>query len=204
MMLSEIRPRLAQMRRSQAELARYIDLDPSSLTKTLDGGRQLQPHEAAGIERFFGEKLELDDRAPRAMRVRSKTTPARIAVFGYVAFGTQESDAIAWGGDKVLEYLEPPPFWAGNGELVYVRMIGEVMSPRYRSGEIVPVRLNFPPAVGQDCLLELVGDAAIVRTYQGERDGHVYVEQFGREPRTYAIEATKVKAKHAVWRPGMI
>lgn len=203
MLLSDIPTRLRVMRRSQADLARHLELDPSSLTKTIKGDRRVQPSEVVQIERFFGEKLDLELSETSPATLRRRAQPTKIPVYGYAGLGAE--DAIAFAEDRVLDYLDVPPFWNGNGTLIYVRLIGDSMAPRYFSGEIVPVRLDLPPARGQDALIELVDhDAAILKTYQGQRDGQVWLQQYGDEPKTYAIEATKVRKLHTVWRPGMV
>lgn len=203
MLLSDIPLRLALMNRSQADLARHLELDPSSLTKTLKGERRVQPREVPAIEQFFGEKLQLEIQTAAPATPRRRSVPQKIPDYGY-AVGGSYPEGIAYAEDKVLDYLDPPPFWNGNGDVIYVRIIGENMYPRYFSGEIIPVRLNMPPARGHDCLVELHDDTALVKTYEGQKDGMVWVREYGDAPRSFGIEATKVRGLHAVWKPGMI
>lgn len=198
MELTDIPSRLRLMRRSQADLARHLDLDPSSLTKTIKGARRVQPAEIIEIEKFFGEKLTFNAVAPVAPR--KKAPPSRIPVYGYAAAG---GERIAYADSQVIDWLEPPPFWKGGDDLVYVRLIGDSMEPRYFSGEIVPVRINIPPAKGNDCLIEFSDDTALVKTYQGTRDGRVFVEQYN-ERRVLDFDAASVRAVHTVWKPGLI
>lgn len=199
MELSDIPARLRLMRRSQADLARHLDLDPSSLTKTIKGARRVQPAEVIEIEKFFGEKLTLGVTAP--VTPRRRAAPSRIPVYGYAA--ASDGDRIAYTDSQVIDWLEPPPFWKGGEDLIYVRLIGDSMEPRYFSGEIVPVRLNLPPAKGNDCLIEFSDDTALVKTYQGMRDGRLFAEQYN-ERRLLDFDATSVRAVHTVWKPGLI
>lgn len=197
--LSDIPARLRMMRRSQADLARHLQLDPSSLTKTLKGDRRVQPAEVIKIEEYFGERLDVTRTAP--VTPRRKATPAKIPVYGYAAAG--DGERIAYTDNQVIDYLDPPPFWRGGDDLVYVRLVGDSMEPRYFSGEIVPVRLNLPPAKGQDCLIEFHDDTAMVKTYQGQRDGQVFCEQYN-ERRGLNFQATSVRALHTIWKPGLV
>jgi len=199
MEISDIPGRLRLINRSQADLARHLKLDPSSLTKTLAGKRRVQPAEVIEIEQFFGEKLSVTLTAP--VTPRRRTSPARIPVYGYAAAGAE--DRVAYADNQVIDWLEPPPFWRGGDDLAYIRLVGESMEPRYFSGEIVPVRLNIPPAKGQDCLLEFTDHTAMVKTYQGQRDGKVWAEQYN-ERRTLSYEASNVRMLHTIWKPGMI
>lgn len=199
MEISDIPGRLRQMRRSQADLARHLNLDPSSLTKTIKGDRRVQPAEVVEIERFFGEKLSVSVTAPTAPRKRPVTH--KIPVYGYAAAG--DDDRIAYADNHIIDYLDPPPFWRGGDDLAYVRLTGESMWPRYFSGEVVPVRLNLPPAKGQDCLIEFNDNTALVKNYQGRRDGRIFAEQYN-ERKTLDFDATTVRTLHTIWKPGMI
>lgn len=201
MELTDIPLRLRAMRRSQADLARVLQLDPSSLVKTIKGKRRVQAAEIAAIETFFGERLDLvaAHQAPTAPRRR--VIPNKIPLYGFAAAGG--GDRIAYADDRVLDWIEPPPFWNGTGDLIYVRLVGESMEPRYFSGEIVPVRLNLPPGKGQDCLIEFSDGSAVIKTYEGQRDGKVYAKQYN-EPKIVPFEGAHVRALHTVWKPGLI
>lgn len=199
MELSDIPTRLKLMRRSQADLARHLKLDPSSLTKTIKGDRRVQPAEVIEIEKFFGEKLSVTVTAPEQPRRRA--APTKIPVYGYAA--GSDGDRIAYADNQIIDYLDPPPFWRGGEDLAYVRLTGESMWPRYFSGEIVPVRLHLPPGRGQDCLIEFNDDTALVKTYQGQKDGRVFAEQYN-EQKTLSFDASSVRALHTIWKPGMI
>lgn len=199
MEIEDIPARLRLMKRSQADLARHIDLDPSSLTKTLKRLRRVQPDELTKIENFFGEKLSIDHIAPATPRRRQ--VPNKIAVYGYAAAGGE--DRIAYAESEILDWFEPPPFWNGAGDLIYVRLIGESMWPRYFSGEVLPVRLNVPPAKGSDALIEFHDATALVKTYQGQRDGFVFAEQYNLA-KEIKFEGTKVRGLHSIWKPGML
>src|SRR5258708_3827813 len=86
--IREIPGRLRQMRRSQADLARHLGLDPSSLTKTIKGDRRVQPTELIKLEAFFGERLEVASIAPQTPRRHGRLT--KIPVYGYAAAGNDE------------------------------------------------------------------------------------------------------------------
>ncbi|GAW42445.1 Peptidase S24-like protein [Brevundimonas sp. SH203] len=201
MELSDIPDRLRLMRRSQADLARTLDLDPSSLTKTIKGVRRVQPAEAIEIEKFFGEKLSISVTETAPQTPRRKATPTKIPVYGYAAAG--QGERIAYADSHIIDYLDPPPFWRGGDDLAYVRLVGESMEPRYFSGEIVAVRLNLPPAKGSDCLIEFTDGTAKIKTYQGQRDGRVFASQYNPD-QSLSYEAATVAALHSVWKPGMI
>ncbi len=201
MQLNDVRERLKAMGRSQADLARHLNLDPSSLVKTLDGRRTLRQRELIKLETFFGEKLVADtSAAPAEISSRSRRS-RRVPVYGYAAAGGE--DRIAFADDQVLEWLDPPPWWNGEADLVYVRITGDSMEPRIHSGEVIPVRLRYPPAKGDDCLVEFRDNTALCKTYESQKNGRVYLKQYN-EAKTVDVDASTVRALHTVWRPGLI
>jgi phage repressor protein C with HTH and peptisase S24 domain len=199
MRLSDVRMRLGAMGKRQAWLARELELDPSLLTKTLDGKRALQPHERATMERIFGEIIEVNEIVTEPPPSRRRSAD-RIPVFGVPSGG---EGRVVYDDQHILEWGEPPPFWSGAGSLIYVRMPGESMEPRYHDGEIVPVRLGFPPARGEDCLIEFKDGTIQLACYDGTRDGFVFAKRYNPAG-VQQIEATQVRALHAVWRPRII
>lgn len=197
--LSDIPSRLRVLRRSQADLARHLGLDPSSLTKTIHGKRRVTPPEVAKIEAFLGERLAVTMTAP--LGARRIQRPTKTPVYGYAAAGGE--DRIAYADDQVLEYFDPPPFWNGSGELIYIRLVGDSMEPRYFSGEVVPVRLNLPPAKGQDALVLFNDATAVLKTYVGQNAGKVFVRQYNA-PKEIIYEGSSVRSLSAVLKPGML
>lgn len=201
MELKDIPNRLKAMNRSQADLARHLELDPSSLTKTIQGRRRVQAAEVIRIQEFFGDKLLLDDGGPGGGALRRTQTQRRVPVYGYAAPG--HDDLIAFGEAHVLEWREPPPYWTGGGLLAYARIRGEAMEPRYFSGELVPIRLGVEPAKHEDCLVEMTDGTAQVRRYDGRKSGLILLHQYNPEAEM-KLDATKVRNLHAVWRPTLI
>jgi phage repressor protein C with HTH and peptisase S24 domain len=190
MELSEVPERLKRMGQSQAALARHLQLDPSSLTKTLKGARKLTVSELRKMEDFFGESLS----GPSPERV-SRPIGRRIPVYGYAAAGGE--DRIALASDQVLDWVDAPPFWNGSGELIMVRIVGDSMEPRYFAGERVPVRRGLPPGRGSDCLVELNDDSALLKVFRGMRDGTLFLSQYNPGDAELRVPLTQVRAVHA-------
>lgn len=203
MRLQDIPNRLAKIGKKQADLSRVLELDPSSLTKTIKGTRNVQASEIPLIEQFFSEKLDLDDGGAKRTvgSGRRAHPPHQIPVYGYAAAGG--GDRIAFSQDNVLEYREPPPYWSGAGQLIYVRIIGDSMERRYFSGEVVAVRLGVPPGKNDDCLIEFHDGSVLIKNYGGERDQTIFARQYNPE-QELKIPGADVRALHAVWRPGLI
>lgn len=201
MEITEIPARLRQLKRSQADLARHLDLDPSSLTKTIKGERRLRADELIKIEQFFGETFDRDN-VVESLSERRRTAPKRIPVYGYAAAGG--SERIAMNPGQVIDWVEAPPLWNGVGDLAVIRIIGDSMEPRYFAGEAVTARLGLPPARGQDCLIEFNDGSGLIKSYRGQRDGFVFAWQYNPpngETNEVRYDGASVKALHAVDLP---
>ena len=193
--LNDLPERLRRAGRTQAELARYIRLDPSSLTKTIKGERQLKADEMLAIEEFLnlpagGSTNGLDER-PRAAR------PQRVPVYGYAAAG---EDAFIFNDGRVLDTIDPPPGIRGVGEIFAVRVIGSSMEPRLFPGEMVIAQHGLPPGREQDCVVEFMDGSGVVKMFAGRRDGRIYCRQLNPD-KLVDWPVDQVKALHAViWR----
>ena len=197
---SDIAERLSRAGLSQAELARYMGLDASSLSKTIKGQRQLKAVEMVKIEEFFATHGgTTTDQRRLVDSPATRMSPGRkLPVYGYAAPGGAERVQLSDG--RVIDWIDPPPFWNGIGELIGVRIIGVSMEPRLFEGEMVIAQLNMPPARGRDCLIEFHDGSGLVKTYTTQRDGMVFCREWNPD-REVAIPGAQVKALHAViWR----
>lgn len=197
--VADLPERLRRAGLNQAALARFIPLDPSSLTKTIKGERQLKANELLRIEEFFATNGEGDREASiTPMAPRRKAPQARISIFGYRPTGA--SDRVSLDPAHVVDWIDPPPTWNGAGDLIGIRVPGDDMEPRLFAGEMVIAQLGLPPTRDRDCIIEFTDGTATVKTYRGQKDGQVFAHQFQPDQQV-ALAATKVKAIHAViWR----
>jgi transcriptional regulator with XRE-family HTH domain len=191
---------LRQVGRTQADLARYLGLDPSSLIKTIKGTRQLKATEMVKIEEFFAvaDSGPLSDNASIDNPSASPRNKTRVGLYGYQS--PDRGERIAMGAKDVVDWIDAPPFWTGPGELVAVRVFGSSMSPRLFAGEIVYAQRLLPPARGRDVLLEFKDGTGLVRTYERQAEGQIFCRRWTPEAEE-RFAATDVKALHAViWR----
>ena len=181
--LADIAARVASLRArvglSQSELARRIGVSPQSiqqleaghirrpryllrLAKLLDvsaewledgAGAQVAP--VARIERGTADVMT-SNVAPGIVNVPAPgTLPVDVAVFG-VAAGGRDGD-FSFNG-TVIDYVRRPPGIADARTLFAIYVIGESMVPRYGHGDLVFVHKGRPARIGDDVLVELVGD----------------------------------------------
>ena len=197
--ISDLPQRLERAGFNQAALARFMGLDPASLSKTIKGQRQLKAQELMRIEEFFASNGGTEqDGGVTQLAPRRRTPQARIPVYGYAAAGGEERIALNPG--QVADWIDPPPTRNGTGDLIAIRVLGDSMEPRLFAGEMVLAQVGLPPARDRDCLVELVDGSAVVKTYRGQKDGQVFLHQFNPDQQV-SFSATKVKALHAIiWR----
>jgi phage repressor protein C with HTH and peptisase S24 domain len=199
--IKDVPAKLKSMGRSQAWLARELGIDASSMSKTFKGERRLQAQELIRIEQLLGERMDVADVAQDAGR-RDAAAQARIPVFGYAA--AAGSDRIALTEGHVVDWVEAPALWNGQGEIYIVRIIGDRMEPRFFGGEPVIVHRNLPPGRGQDMLVEFKDGSGLVRNYRGQRDGMIWALQYNPpegEAQELSFPVDSVKALHAIHLP---
>jgi len=178
----EIRKRLTETGRTQAALARHLGKSKDSVSRLLAGQRNMDVEELTQIQSFFG------DAQPRPPEF------VQIPVYGYAAAGG--GDRVAMASDQVLDRIEVP---AGltRGQTIAIRVAGDSMEPRLYSGELVIVELGVPPNRGGDCVVEMRDGSALVKQYQGAKDGFVFLFQHNPEQEV-RVPMIDVRAIHAV------
>lgn len=200
MRLSDIPSELRRQGKSQADLGRALNnLDPSTVTKMIKGRRKVQAHEIPIIERFMGQRLELEGvDILEAESFAPRRVQRRIPVYGYAAAGGE--DLIAYANDQVLEWRDPPPLWSGTGHLAYVRIKGESMEERFFAGELAPAMLGVEPGYRDDCLVEFTNGTATIKNYRGKKGDKMLVHQYNpKKDIEYSLK--EIRAVHAIWRP---
>ena len=179
---ADIKARLERTGRKHSALADHLGISKDSAYRLVNGKRDPSHDEVLAIERFFAGD---DDTGPRMIE---------IPVYGYAGAGGE--DRITLAGDAVLDHIKIPEGLA-KGNIMAIRVAGDSMEPRLFAGELVIVGGNLPLARGQDCVVEFRDGSAVVKQYQGQREGFIFLRQFNPE-KEVRYDATKVRAVHAV------
>lgn len=179
----EIRQRLKETGRTQAALATYLGKSKDSVSRLLNNQRGLDVDELEQIKSFFG-----DDKPAEPAFVR-------IPVFGYAALGGE--DRIALASDQVLEMIELP-YGLARPDAFGVRLTGESMYPRLRSGELVVAEPGLAPVRNGEVLVELQDGTGLVKEYRGQKDGFLFLWQYNPEDEV-RIPLTRVRRIIAAW-----
>lgn len=184
----DIKARLRAAGRTQNDLADKLNMSATALSRIIKdqrkdvGAKEIQAIEAA--------LLELEGATPRPAGL--------IPLLGYAAAGGD--DRISWSFDHAIDWVQAPPVRDGSRDIVGIRISGDSMEPRLFSGETIYVGLGLQPARGGDSVIEFVDGTALVKSYNGRRDGYVFARQYNPD-KELRFNETAIRAVHAViWR----
>lgn len=187
----ELKARLADRPRGAGyKLSELLGMNSSYFYRKLKQGGPLKATQANIIRQYLADDTGMDDGAPSAATQNRR----RLPVFGYAAAGGD--DRIATNEGRILDWMDlPMGMELGPGEWFVVVTVGSSMEPRIFPGEPQIVRRDHPPSRGKDVVVEFADGTAVIKTYKGQRDGKVFVEQYN-PPRELSYDATSVRALH--------
>lgn len=202
----QIRQELKRQGKSQSDLAAHLRRDPSSVSRMLNGKRQLKAAEIDPISDFLrgaaGSKSESLAAKGAAGPIVAKTD--RIPVLG-MGEGGDEGWA-PWNGE-IVDYVARPPSLIGaqHAYAVYVR--GTSMEPRYHPGEMIFIHPDKPVTIGSYVLVQtrapVDGDPprALVKRLVRRTAQKITVEQFN-PPKTFDLAARDLISIHRIMANG--
>ncbi len=220
--LPDIAARVAWLRSrsgmSQSELARRIHISPQSVQQ-LEAGRIKRPRYLLRLARLFDVSAQwledgggtppgqADDQVPGGEPLASNVAPGivdvpapaalplDVAVFG-VAAGGRDGD-FSFNG-TVIDYVRRPPGIADARTIFAIYIVGESMVPRYGNGDLVFVHKGRPARLGDDVLIELVGEGdmpgpCFVKRLLRRTASRVVLRQFNPPRDDIVIEAERIR-----------
>ena len=178
--------------RTQADLARYLGLPPSAVSRMLRGERQMKLLEAAQIALFLGVTQEELSRhvdgvaTPSAEPARRGRPPRSTAPLAPIQ--RQDSMPIrsaARGGNDQQMFLQDGPigYTPRPANLVGVRdayaiyMVGDSMEPRYTQGWLLHVHPHKPPTRGRDVVVQKTDHGVLIAQFVGWEDDTLVLRQ---------------------------
>lgn len=184
---NDYKTRLRRAGKTNQDLAELLKVHPSAITRLLNGTRGISRDEAIKIEAFLGDAYEQDMPQQR-----------KIPLYGYAA--ANNNDRIALVSDKILDWIDAPPFSKTTTEYAAIRVIGESMEPRLFAGEELIIAKNLYPARGKDCVIEFKDGSAAVKTFLRNKEGLVYFQQYNPN-KEVSFKYDDIKQLHQVmWR----
>jgi len=158
----KIRKGLEKPGKSQRGLAQALGVDPTAVSRLLNGQRQLKLSEVPKVEAYLasstGPEPEKGTGASNAADLTStggvafnKELP-RLSVLGMAETGPDGWSL--WNGD-VIDTLPRPSFLAGAKDAYAVYITGNSMEHRYYAGEAAYIHPGRPVTVGAFVLVQL-------------------------------------------------
>lgn len=213
--LKEIPDLLRTLGSSNAALARFINLDPSSMSKTFKGERGLTAQEAIDIADFVtrletnqesGVAEEISRRAsnfrpPMRAGPGATTERALVPLFGFRAAGPLDRIELKRG--REIDFIDTGDLVSNPANAIALRVPGDELMPRYRPGEVVIAIRNLPPSRGKDCIVEFPDGSATLRTFAHRSKGLYHLEYWAlsdadKERAVFKSEAVNEEAVAAL------
>lgn len=213
--IATIKKGLSEPGKSQRGLARAMGIDPTAVSRLLNGQRQLKLHEVSKVKAYLG------DSSPESTHSDMQNN----------AFARQESDLGSTSGSSaegarhhrlpVLGMAEcGPDGWAHfNGDLIEmvpmpanlvgvkgayaVYIQGDSMDPRYRAGELAHIHPHKPITIGAYVLVQkkpkAPGEAplAVIKELVRRSGSKIVLAQLN-PAKTFEIKAEDVVSMHRV------
>lgn len=126
---------------------------------------------------------------------RAMTYDSKVPVYGFAAGA---GERIAFNEGQATRFVSIHPNQVGHQYAGAAEVIGESMIPRYRPQEIVYFVRNRHPVRGSDVVVELSDGTAMIKEYDGQRQGQLWLREYCPEERVFGIAADQVIALHAV------
>lgn len=163
-----IKDQFARTGKVQADLARYLGIEPPMVSKMVKGTRKVQGTEVDRIRAFFGvapesakpnETASQNNNTTSAAFVDANVTaplrsemPRDVPVLGTVSGGR---GGLQMNGDAV-DWVRRPPRLIGRTDVFGVYVEDLSMVPAFKPGALVIVEKARPPAPGDDVVVEIM------------------------------------------------
>jgi transcriptional regulator with XRE-family HTH domain len=176
---------------TQADLARYLGLPPSAVSRMLRGERQMKLSEAVQTAAFLGASQEeilrhagdmTSAAAPHEPRRRGRPPlneqrrPSS-PVWGDNIPIRRTGDGAQLTSDQPIGFTPRPANLAGVLGAYAVYTEGETLSPRYEPGWLLHVHPHKPPTRGRDVVVLRKGGTVLIKQFVGWNDEALEVRQ---------------------------
>jgi transcriptional regulator with XRE-family HTH domain len=184
---------------SQADLARYLGLAPSAISRMLKGERQMKLLEAVQVAAFLGVSQDevlrqagagVDAPARRELGRRGRP-PGRHSTAAVPMARAMEPIPIRSAGhsgsheiileDAPIAYTPRPGNLSGVRGAYAIYMIGADMEPRYEQGWLLHVNPFKPPTRGRDVVVYKKNRAVLIKQFVSWSDGALVLRQLNPE-----------------------
>lgn len=189
--LAQIMQAMDEQGRNRAWLGRLLGLDSSQVTRTLQGRRRLQRHEAQKAREALGLQ-----QAPANVSGGSVVPmPGLVPLFGWVGAATQSRLTIA--DQNLRGYVPMHPNQLNIRDAFALEVADVSMSPRYEPGETVYLAPHKRPRSGDDCVVVTTEHEGLLKRFVRWTPDHLVLHQLN-PPGDLQISLERVQAIHTV------
>jgi hypothetical protein len=180
-------------------------VDTDFVRRWNEAGESFENAKAVGIE-----PQVLEAHTPPTMRGHPKDVPAYASAlaadieFDSNGVGTEPVEMTVFQMNDVVAHVRRPPGIPADRSVYVVFVSGESMSPRFRPGEPVFVDPKRPPSIGDDVVVQLVGDSecgeivtGLIKTLVKRTASHLELEQYKPDLR-FSVPVDRIARVHRV------
>ena len=196
---------LRETGRTQAELARYLNLTPPQINKTLKGKRKIQDREADLIREFFRvaesalPQPSISRPPPLQLVDSNVSVPLRsemsrsLPIYGSVSAGGRLVSM-----KKPVDYAMRPRRLDGRDDVFALYVDDAHMSPAFEPGHLVLMESARPPAPGDNVVVQLKSetpggdDETVIKRLVSIDEASVQLKQHN-PPRQFDIPRERVE-----------
>jgi phage repressor protein C with HTH and peptisase S24 domain len=201
---------------TQADLARYLRLAPSAVSRMLKGERQMKQLETVQIASFLRLSPEEvlrhavteTEEPTRAEQLRSgrgrppaATSPAGLPrapdLIPIRSAGRGGGEQAMFLEDGPIGYTVRPSNLAGVRAAYAIYMVGDSMEPRYEPGWLLHVNPFKPPTRGRDVVVYKKGQAVLIKQFVGWEGDTLVLRQLN-PPDTLRIPRPDIEECHLI------
>lgn len=186
MKTDKMRELLAASGKTQADLARFLDVHPAIVNRILKGTRQVKGFEVERIATFLRCSIDdlltsteakmLEGQSPlQKVELPQDAGDRDLPVRGAAVGG---ANVMFFDNGTVFDWIKRPPALTSVPNAFAVYMVGESMEPRYYAGDTLYIHPSRPARTGCFVLIELPDQQAVIKRFISQDDNRVRVEQF--------------------------
>ncbi len=167
--------RLKELRKErglyQKDIANYLEVDRTTYVKYETGASEPDTETLSKLADFFNVSLDYLVGRDDVEEINLTSAGLRIPVYGNTAAGIPITAIEDFDSDDPDDWEEISDTMARNGQYIALRIKGDSMEPRMRTGDVVIVRLQPEVNDGDVAIVRINGDEATCKKIKKTPEG---------------------------------
>lgn len=167
--------RLKELRKErglyQKDIANYLEVDRTTYVKYETGASEPDTETLSKLADFFNVSLDYLVGRDDVEEINLTSAGLRIPVYGNTAAGIPITAIEDFDSDDPDDWEEISDAMARNGQYIALRIKGDSMEPRMRTGDVVIVRLQPEVNDGDIAIVRINGDEATCKKIKKTPEG---------------------------------